>query len=239
MKNNQKILFVVASHGDEPIGLNAVKELKKLKNISKFDYIIANPQALKKNVRFIDSDLNRIYPGKLKGNNEERIADRILKYVQRKNYDCVVDLHGTISRTGVFAIITKLNKKTLKLALMFGVNKIVIWPESGESCGSLSTFMKCGIEIESGPKDSIAALKKLKNILIEFLDNSGKVMDMKSKLKEKEFYTVIGKIKKPVNGITFRDWEKTKNFYPLFVGQYEGIACYKLKKVNISKLVII
>lgn len=233
MKKNPKILFVVASHGDEPIGLKVAEKLKNFQNKDKFNYVIANPKALKKNVRFIDADLNRIYPGKPKGNNEEKMASRMLGYIKKKNYDYVIDLHGTVSQTGVFSIITKLNEKTLKLALMFDIKKIVIWPESGESSGSLSTFAKCGIEIESGPKKSTATLKILENTLLNFLNNSKKEINLKKEIKKREFYTVMGKIEKPIKGLKLKDWKKVRNFYPVFVDQYEGIKCYKLKKINI------
>lgn len=228
----KKILFVAASHGDEPIGLIAVKNLKKRKLKQKFDCLIANPKAFKKNIRFIDTDMNRVYPGNSSGNNEERRADAILHTTKKKKYDFVIDLHGTVSKTGVFGIITKLNFDNLKLALMFNLKRIVIWPDSKESNGSLSTFTKCGMEIESGPKDNEKVIGDLENTLADFLKNADKEIDVKKEIKNKEFYTVIGKI--AVGGCKEKlaDWKKTKNFYPLFVNQYEGILCYKLKKIN-------
>lgn len=228
----KKILFVAASHGDEPIGLIAVKKLKKRKLKQKFDYLIANPKAFRKNVRFTDADMNRVYPGSPSGNNEERRASAILNMTKKKKCDFVIDLHGTVSKTGVFGVITRLDLNNLKLSLMLNLKKIVIWPDSKESNGSLSTFTKCGMEIESGPKNNEKVISNLENTLADFLKNVGKEIDVKKEIKNKEFYTVIGKI--AVGGCKEKlaDWKKTKNFYPLFVNQYEGILCYKIKKVD-------
>lgn len=232
----KKVLFIVSSHGDEPVGLEVVKRLFKRKIKNKFDYLIGNPKALKSNVRFIDADLNRIYPGKSNGNIEETAAHNILKFIKKNNYNYVIDLHGTISKTGIFVIITKLNLGNLFLASMLNIKKIVIWPKSEESTGSLSSFVECGIEIESGPKDDKKVIKNLENILIKFINDINNKINTKDKIKEKEFYLITGKIKSKKNVPKLKDFKKMGNFYPLFVNQYEGILCYKMKRINYSKI---
>jgi len=59
----KKILFIVATHGDEKIGVEVIERLRTKKLDRFFDYLVANPKALEKNTRFIDVDLNRSYPG--------------------------------------------------------------------------------------------------------------------------------------------------------------------------------
>ncbi|MFA6974071.1 MAG: succinylglutamate desuccinylase/aspartoacylase family protein [Parcubacteria group bacterium] len=236
---NKKILFVTATHGDEQVGVDVIGELKKNKLRKKFSTIIANPKALKKKVRFIEADLNRVFPGNAKGNYEERRARVLLKKIQK--YDCVVDLHGTVSRTGIFIIITRLNLKNLKLALRFDIKKIVIWPDAGETNGSLVTFVKSGIgiEIESGKKSDVGIKKELKKVLKDFLNSEDKPSNFNDEMKGREFFTVIGKIKaKNKTGIKLQDWKKVKGFYPVFVGQYPGIACYKLKKIKPERVLV-
>lgn len=232
----KKVLFVTAMHGDEPIGVKVINELRKTKARGEFSSIVANPKALKKKVRFIDSDLNRVFPGKAKGNYEERRASIIFKEIQK--YDCVIDLHGTISKTGIFIIITKFNLKNLKLALQFNIKKIVIWPDTEETSGSLVTFVKngMGVEIESGEKTSDKIKKELKNVLVGFLNNAEKNININNEIKSREFFTVVGKIeKKNKKTAKFKDWKKVGNYYPIFVGQYPGVVCYKLKKVRPKK----
>ena len=229
----KKILFVAEAHGNEAIGIEALAEVKKISSIEKFDYVIGNPEAVSKNKRFTEADLNRVYPGKAGGNYEERRAVEILEIAS--GYSAVIDLHGTVSKTGIFAIITKLNRTNLLLALKFDVKKIVVWPESTESSGSLSTFTKCGIEIESGEKDDVEIKKQLVALIADFLKNYDKGIDIAREIEKREFYTVIGKIEGADDG-QLKDWEKTGDFYPLFVGQYENIRCYKLKNINGDEL---
>jgi succinylglutamate desuccinylase len=231
----KKVLFVVASHGDESIGLRAIEKLSK-KTGKKINYLIGNPEALKNNVRFVNSDLNRVYPGKLKGDVEEKTAYNNLKLIKKNKCDYVIDLHGTISKTGIFIIITKLSIENLLLALMLDIKKIVIWPKSKETKGSLSTFVRCGIEIESGPKNGKKVIENLDKILNKFLNNIDNKDNLKNKIKGKEFYIITGKIKNKKNMPEVRDFRKTGNFYSLFVGQYEGISCYKMKKTNYSNI---
>lgn len=232
----KKILFIVASHGDEPMGLKVVERLFKGKTKNKFDYLIGNPKALKNNARFIDTDLNRIYPGKPKGNIEETVAYNILKFIKKNNYDYIIDLHSTVSKTGTFIIITKPSTKNLGLALMFDIKKIVIWPKSKESTGSLSSFVKCGVEIESGPKNDEKIIKNLENILNKFIEGSNNKDNIKDKIRGKEFYMITGKIKSKKIAPKLKDFKKNGKFYPLFVNQYEGMLCYKMKKINYSKI---
>ena len=229
----KNVLFVTAMHGDEPIGVRVINELRKTNLKGKFSSIIANPKALEKKVRFIDADLNRVFPGSKNGNYEERRASIIFKKIQK--YDCVIDLHGTISKTGIFIIITKFNLKNLRLALLFDIKKIVIWPDANETNGSLVTFVKngMGLEIESGEKSNIKIKKELKKVLVDFLKGTEKNLNIENEIKNREFFTVVGKIKRKNKKIArLKNWKKVKNFYPIFVGQYPGIACYKLKKVK-------
>ena len=100
-----KILFSTLTHGNEIIGLDVVKKIKKIERLGdKFDYIISNSLAFSNNSRYVDSDLNRIFPGNDQGNYEEQRAVEIINI--GKKYDYVIDLHGSVSNTGVFIIIT-------------------------------------------------------------------------------------------------------------------------------------
>ena len=57
-----KIAVVCCLHGTEPYGLEVVKRLP-----ASLSFFIGNEKALKENRRFIDSDLNRSFPGKENG----------------------------------------------------------------------------------------------------------------------------------------------------------------------------
>lgn len=232
MKNKKNLLFVVANHGDELIGVKVINKFKN-NNFNKiFDILIGNPKALYLKTRFVESDLNRVFPGKSSGTYEEKIAKKIIKI--SKNYKEVIDLHGSKSKTGIFIIITKLTKKNLYLALRLNIKRIVIWQNTKETKGSLSTFMPSGLEVESGFKDAPAVEKRLEKILKNFLMNYNKSLDYKKSIKDKEIFEVIGKLERKNKKPKYlKNWKKIKNYYPLFVGgQYNDIWCYKLKKIS-------
>ena len=110
----------------------------------------------------------------------------------------------------------------------------MIWQNSDETFGSLSCFMNSGIEIESGFRDDLKIKNQLNKILIQFLKNQNKIIDFKKEIKKKEIYFVSGKLtnkdKKPK---IFKNWIKVNNYFPLFIGQYENVLCYKLKKIDL------
>lgn len=233
MIKKKNILFVTATHGDEELNVEMVQKIEKTKQGKMFDWIIANPRAFKRGVRFVEADLNRVFPGKKDGCYEERRAFQLMKII--KKYEGVIDFHGTVSQTGIFAIMINFTKENLELALRFKTKNIVLWPEAKESVQSLSTFSPSGIEIESGPKQSPAIKKQLEKLVVGFLKNLDAPIDLKSEIKKRNFFLAGEALAEKDNKLKLKDWKKVKNFYPLFVGQYPGIACFKLKKINPQK----
>lgn len=102
----KKLLIICATHGNERIGLETVTELERKGLSNCFDPIVANVEALNKNVRFTDCDLNRSYPGD-KGSAlyEKRRAAEILEIA--KGYEYVIDMHEASSGTEDFIIIAE------------------------------------------------------------------------------------------------------------------------------------
>lgn len=91
-----KILLLGSQHGDELLGekLYAYIEKQHPDLISHISYLVGNPQARRRNARFIESDLNRSYTGQ-RATYEERRAGRILRYIRDRQFDLVLDLHTT------------------------------------------------------------------------------------------------------------------------------------------------
>lgn len=91
-----KILLLGSQHGNELLGekLYAYIDQHHPNLISHISYLVGNPQARRRNVRFIESDLNRSYNGR-RDTYEERKAGRILRYIRDEQFDLVLDLHTT------------------------------------------------------------------------------------------------------------------------------------------------
>lgn len=240
---DNKLLIITATHGDEDLGVNLMKKLEIELSPKEYgyDWIIGNPKAYKKNVRFFQKDLNRSAPGSPRGNiYEEKRASEIVKL--SKQYNFAVDLHGSVSRCGIITIITYPTLQNLVLASSLDVEKRVIWysKSSLTSGGPLTQFMKCpSVEIECGPIGDPNTEKGLKNTLIRFITRI-KDGSLSKKLKPNEdddFYVVYGK-KVGKQNQEFADFQKMRQvketFYPFLANQYPNILCYKTKKVNIK-----
>ena len=230
----KKILFLAATHGNEGFTIPILQKLSKKNNLTKFDWKVANPDALKKKQRFVDADLNRIAPGsKDSSRSETRCAYELMEI--SKKYKCVIDLHGTSAKTGIFTIVTNPKNENLILASVLPFQNIVLWsPKDLKKPGPLTQFVDCGVEIECGPKDLIEIQKKLYEGLYSFLNND-------SIQSQKTFFQVYGKFLKK----DYKDKQgklnefqevniKNEKFYPLLVNRYSDITCYKMKKININ-----
>lgn len=232
-----KVLFIGATHGDEPIGVQVLEEVSQVKK--GVCYLTGNPRAFKLGQRFTEVDLNRSAPGSANSLiYEQRRANELLSL--SKNYTYTIDIHGTYRKTGIFIIITNPTDKNLMLAKKFNIKRIVIWPPfSSELKGALSEYFPCGLELECGQKDNGKTLKQLKIILINFLDNiaEGRAVSLKQ-----EVYQVYGSInvsEKPPAINKWNEFVMTKwrgeSFYPLLINSYSkrnNIYCYKMRRVK-------
>jgi hypothetical protein len=93
-----KTLYVAFTHGNEPPPY-ALPHGR----------LVANVAAFQMNERYKETDLNRSYNVTNPNSYEERRAVEILDYIQREQYDLVIDVHRTDAPKAVFtAIISKL-----------------------------------------------------------------------------------------------------------------------------------
>lgn len=192
-------LIITAVHGNEGFSIPIVRGLSKQFD---FEWIIANPRALEKKSRFVESDLNRSGPGDPNSNlYEQRLAFRLIK--KGCEYQQVIDIHGTDANTGVFIIIGDPNWQNIELAKKFDIANVVLWPGLLPT-GPLCQFIPNSLEIESGPKNSPVVSQE------------------------------------NVNPKGLKDFQETTieniTFYPLIVGQYSGVTCYMMQKLNNNKI---
>ncbi|MEK7585636.1 MAG: succinylglutamate desuccinylase/aspartoacylase family protein [Patescibacteria group bacterium] len=187
----KKLLFIVGTHGNEHYSISVIKKLRK--EFKSFDYIIGNPKAIKTNVRFIESDLNRVFPGKKCGTYEEKRALKIFNYMQA--YDYVVDIHGVPKQKHEPFIIlcNEINRvNSFKLAELLPIPKTVIWESLQSKTGpSVKLFKGAGFEIEYGLNNIPKAKYELERTLRIFLEN---INMQKTKSYKKIIYRVIGKV---------------------------------------------
>jgi len=154
-----KIIFNIATHGNERIGTDVVKEIQKLNiDYNKHNLIFqkANEEAFKLNKRYVHQDLNRSFPGKRDGNYEEELAYKLSPII--KSADLVIDIHSTTSNSKDTIIITKLNKITLNCVKSISPKYALVMKYKKE-CALISQA-KIGIAFEYGKDKNKSTIKK-------------------------------------------------------------------------------
>lgn len=231
----KELLFIVCTHGNESAPLEVLKSIIKKygeENFYKnYDYIIANPKALEMNVRFTETDLNRIYPGNPESAlYEERRATEILSYAKQFRY--VIDLHTTTADSGIFTLVTKNTASNNELASKLFPKRVVIWEStSGRKTGPITSFLDYACEIECSINYP-GHLEDLEESIKRAIDITDK------KTEKKEWYRVIGSIPKDKESMHYglKDFHlieyHEKSLYPLLTGQYPDKACYIMEKID-------
>lgn len=228
---------VVCLHGDEPYGLEVERELS-----NKMKTIIGNPIALEEKKRFLESDLNRIFPGKKEGDYEEKRAVEILEEI--KEFEYIIDVHSSSSNVELFGIITKPDKKKIEFAKSLGLKRLVIMEKNISEGKSMIDNVECGISLEIGPHEKEGNAEKV-------IDSINKFLNSNESSNEIETYVVFDIIKAddfkeakinnfiPVKkGEIIATGEKEKiaefDFIPVLVNErsYDGVLCLAARKLK-------
>jgi hypothetical protein len=119
-----KIMVIGGLHGDETLGIDLVKLLRD-RPIPGVEAIVGNPMAAALQTRYIDRDLNRVFPGNPDGCLEELRATQIMKMVE--GYELIIDFHSTQSQDNDCSFIGEgSDENTLKLSSALGLERVII-----------------------------------------------------------------------------------------------------------------
>ncbi|WP_172824931.1 succinylglutamate desuccinylase/aspartoacylase family protein [Halorientalis sp. IM1011] len=120
------VAIVGGIHGDEPSGVRAVRRV--IESNPSFQrpvkLVIANPPAVASHRRYLDVDMNRVFPGDpASPDQERRLAAATLKEIN----DCsvVLSLHSTHSYDDPIALVSRSNPPVQGLAARLPVSHIV------------------------------------------------------------------------------------------------------------------
>lgn len=89
-----RLLVVGGIHGNEPLGIQLVESLQR-RPLPNVDALIANPEACRQGQRYVDADMNRIFPGSPDGDTYESRQAHELRDRLTAGYDLVIDFHNT------------------------------------------------------------------------------------------------------------------------------------------------
>jgi Succinylglutamate desuccinylase / Aspartoacylase family len=148
MKKNNNILIIGGTHGNEALGIEICRRIQEL-DIEGVDCLIGNPLAVEQNLRFIEKDLNRSFPGNQSGCYEEKRAWEIIRIA--KDYDFVIDFHNTSVKDNNCCFVGEsYNQNLLMIADFVGLKRVVV---ADYEC--VNKYLDNCISIEVSADDSL------------------------------------------------------------------------------------
>ena len=252
--NGHPIVAVVGSvHGDEPVGRRIVEKLRDIQlTQGTFIGIVANPCALERHTRFIDTDLNRSFPGNESGTLEEQMAYHLGETLKQADY--ILDVHSTTTDTRDVAIIKNRTEKVRTLVRKLSPRRVVLVPH-GIGDGSLINSFDGAVSLEYGPHEDeytyMSSFNGVMRVLAKFnmiasaMTESGEVT---------EYFEVYGTVNRPdgfkmklgIHNLVLCKKGETlgevgdeqvyaeESFYPFLFGpeSYKNIMGFKARKVD-------
>ncbi len=265
-----KLLILIGTHGDEAtLGRRAIERIKDWEHIPEYDpesdrkvprvaWMLANPKAAARRVRFTEADLNRCAPGNRDSDRyEERRAAEVLEAMDK--FENVIDIHGTSTNSGLFAIVTNPAPASFRLASSLAVPYVVVWSSRKQKkTGPLTQFHPCAVEIECGPKNEKMIDQAVGEVVHAFMH--GEVVhafvndDRSASTTNQHWFVVDGKVMiAEADLATVASWREFKpvthggdTFCPILLNKtdeplansptYAGVRCHKARRIDFREL---
>jgi predicted deacylase len=163
-----EVAAVGAIHGDEPAGARAIERflaegpVDRLRRTVRL--IVANERALAADERFVDADLNRVFPGDADADSHERrLAVRLLAELGDA---FVLGFHSTVSSDEPFGTLADL---TPEKASVMGALPLVHAADFTGVVEGRSVNLPRFVNVEVGPQGSDAAAEDAYECLLAYL----------------------------------------------------------------------
>ena len=240
-KGRPEIAVVACMHGDEICGKKAVdrfleSDFELHKSVK---FVIANEKAMQQEERFIETDLNRCFPGNLESDShEKRLAAKLMEELEGRP---TLTLHSMKEFEEMFCLVNTVNEDLIKAP---GVGKAVdVEPLDKDS---IEKYLDA-VSVEAGTVGTNKAAENAFQVLLNFLSYFGAI-DRKTSNKSPELFemyeTVSGSyeflaenFKKVEKGEIFAQNDEEElsaedSFYPILMSTegYEDILGFKGRK---------
>lgn len=250
----RQVAIVSCIHGDERSGSQALVEV--LDEVDRFEkgvkFVIANEEARQQDVRSIDEDLNRVFPGDSTADtHERRLAAELVDELAGLD---VLDLHTTVSYDEPVAFVKGWTNATKRLAISTGVPRVVdVETEDGSDdffAGSLIEAIG-GVAVECGLKQSDKAVRNAKTVVRDFLAARGVLPEPVELPDSVQVFRLIDRVDEPTFGFTATNFERVpkdtvyardgddrllaeRTFYPVLMSTegYDEVLGYRAEKVS-------
>ncbi|MBV0922747.1 succinylglutamate desuccinylase/aspartoacylase family protein [Halomicroarcula limicola] len=166
-----EIVVVGGIHGDEPCGPDAIESiLADPPSVNRpVKFIVANEEALEAGERYLETDLNRAFPGDPDSAlHEERLAAELTEELRGCT---VLGLHSTQSYDGMFALVEELSPALRDVLPNLSVDAVVETEAASE--GRIFSVAPGAIEVECGYQGSPEAAENAEQVIREFLAATG------------------------------------------------------------------
>ena len=247
----QRVAIVGGTHGNELTGIYLVKKFQQFPHLlhrQSFECItlLANPEAIAANRRYIDHDLNRCFANEdlanlLLTNYEDRRAKEIAAQLGPKSQpraDVIIDLHSTTANMGLTILPSSKHPFNLQLAAYLTELNPSVRVCCGVKCDQdtpmLRSLSALGCTIEVGAiaqgvlnADYLQKTEMLIHAILDYLDalNQNKPLPIPSRLT---LYEAISSVDYPRNSLgelqaaihphlQFKDYEPLRNGEPMFL----------------------
>jgi predicted deacylase len=170
-----EVAVVGGIHGDEPCGVHAVETLLEASPTVERPvlFVIANEEAIERGQRYVETDLNRSFPGDPESQfHEERLAAELVSVVG----DCTtLALHSTRSYGGMFALVDTIDDLAQDVCPRLPIDAVIETHASNE--GRIFAGIPATIEVECGYQGSQQAADNAVTITRAFLRALGVLPD--------------------------------------------------------------
>lgn len=205
-----KFLIIGGLHGNEPLGIDLVSQIQKL-NLSNIKAIYGDLEAIQKNVRFLDQDLNRVFPGKINGDIEEKRAFEVTEIC--KGFDFILDFHNTHTPNNDCGFVGGNSyQESLYLSSFLGLDKVIV---ADYNC--INKFVPNCLSVE-------ISLSSKKNNVEFWLDKMIKLnqFDINKNLKVPESFKFCYRVsRKQQLDFKFKNWQA---FEPISISDIQQLG---------------
>jgi len=232
LEQGKTTVIMAGVHGNERAGILAFERLLPTIQISSWIvyFILANIEAIQKNTRFIEKNLNRCFKKRISWKSyEEKRAREIRGILDKADY--LLDIHNTFNeKTEAFLIGEK-----QALSKYFPVKKMLSWLDSLHKWGSdgyMNERWKTWLCIECGSIDDIQGQERAEKSIINFLKITKNIEEEPQILGKNQSYIICEKMytSKTDNFILskkFKDFEEIKRWEAIWYDGVEKIVAQK------------
>ncbi len=247
----RRVVIVGGTHGNELTGIYLVKKFQQFPHLLhrpslECTTLLANPEAIAANRRYIDRDLNRCFANEDLVNPaltsyEDKRAKQIAAQLGPKSQpkaDVIIDLHSTTANMGLTILPSSRHPFNLRLAAYLSTLDPLVRVCCGLQCNQdapmLRSLSPLGCTIEVGAiaqgvinADYLQQTERLVHHILDYLDavNQGKDLPIPPSL---EVYQVIASVDYPRNAsgdlqamihphLQFKDYEPLCDGDPMFL----------------------